>query len=115
MQTLLDESLRFFSQYRLPTGLYLDKLSTDGSTAHTLASTSAAGFGLISLCISAERGILSVQDALAQATTTIMTRAAHWFACSVQRGSICSISNKSGPKRFITRPLGLASKKVSGA
>ena len=72
MQSLLDQSLRFFSRYRLPTGLYLDKLSTDGSTAHTLASTSAAGFGLISLCISAERGILSVQDALAQATTTIV-------------------------------------------
>lgn len=91
MNAFLDEAVRFFLTYQLPSGLYLDRkgespvpssiASAQGTNAvgligvdsinGTLASTSAAGFGLITLCIGAERGVLHFEALLRRASLTV--------------------------------------------
>ena len=76
MEHLLDESINFFARYRLPSGLYLDKLPTtgghvDSTQPNAQKSTSAAGFGLIALCVGAERDLYTIESALQCASHTV--------------------------------------------
>lgn len=73
LDQLLDDSIRVFGDaYRLSSGLYLDKLTTVANTkSDPRASTSAAGFGLIALCVGAERGIYTTAEAIKYARATI--------------------------------------------
>ena len=71
MDSLLDESTRFFASYRMPSGLYADKKTIDQPDAPSLASTAAAGFGMIALCIAVERDLETLENTLRLACETM--------------------------------------------
>eukprot|EP00931_Biecheleriopsis_adriatica_P007436 TRINITY_DN108715_c0_g1_i1.p1 TRINITY_DN108715_c0_g1~~TRINITY_DN108715_c0_g1_i1.p1 ORF type:complete len:424 (-),score=72.61 TRINITY_DN108715_c0_g1_i1:185-1420(-) len=65
----LDSSIRFFDMLRSPQGMYYDKLTFDGTGSPF--STAATGFGLVSLAISVERGLVTRGVALGKAQSTL--------------------------------------------
>mmetsp|Transcript_69791 Transcript_69791/g.130367 ORF Transcript_69791/g.130367 Transcript_69791/m.130367 type:complete len:484 (+) Transcript_69791:76-1527(+) len=69
LSSQLDAGLRFFLSIRNCHGLYFDKLMFGGGGSPL--STSATGFGLIALAISAERNVLNRASALNLALQTL--------------------------------------------
>jgi hypothetical protein len=67
--------LYFWEQADSGTGLVLDRARADGGRAkgpgHDIASTAATGFGLTALCLGAEHGWITRQEAAARVRTTL--------------------------------------------
>ena len=72
-------SFRYFLEHADPqTGLVLDRAHTDGTAHdashhnHNVASTAATGFGLTALCIAAERGWITRDEARRRTLTALL-------------------------------------------
>ncbi len=69
----------FWEQWNDRTGLYLDRARMDGDPSSEVASVAATGFGLTALCIGAERGWVSREQARTRALTTLRYLWSHAF------------------------------------
>jgi hypothetical protein len=63
----------FLREHHPRTGLVKDKASNSGTDANVIASIAATGFGLAAVCVGAERGWISRDDARAYCLKTLRT------------------------------------------
>ncbi len=69
----------FWEQWNNRTGLFLDRARMDGTASSQVASSAATGFGLTALCIGAERGWVSREQARSRALITLRFLWGHAF------------------------------------
>jgi hypothetical protein len=69
----------FWEQWNNRTGLFLDRARMDGTPSSQVASIAATGFGLSALCIGAEHGWVSKEQARTRVLTTLRYLWAHAF------------------------------------